>query len=186
MKKEISQMNKIENRERRRITMKYEGKFFIVGVILGCIFGFLWQGYFVGNGGIFQNSNYSLDMLRDESNQKLLSYIEGKWSSSIGDLIVSVDTDESKDFIVLEMIKHDKLERKYKIHQITNINGFMGVISLDICDVNRQCTEDDKIPIQFNKVFGKDKTITISYDSRLTYCIDSEDQCTRAFKRISY
>lgn len=172
-------------RERRKVTLKYEGKFFFFGAILGCILGILWQDFFVYH-YLFSDPKACIDISKIENsvNNKFVDYINGKWSSSIGDLIIQIDGEEHKNFIVIEDFDDRISNRKYEIQNISKINGILGVMNLNICLAGISCTNENTIPIQINKIFGRDKTIAISYDSRLTYCIDSEDKCTRAFKRI--
>lgn len=168
--------------EAKALKLKCEGKFFIFGVLIGSVLGFLWQSYYDLS---YVDHPITLDTLKNDANQRLLDYIEGKWSSSVGDLIINVDVDSKKDFLVVEMSKEKtEQQKKYKIVNITRVNGLLGIVNAEICNLDEPCNQETFIPIQFNKVFGKDKTIAISYDSRLTYCIESDDNCTRAFKRI--
>ena len=157
----------------------YDGKLFVIGVLIGCFFSYLWQSLLISNTDI----GFTIESIKQDSDVRLLSYIEGRWSSSIGDIIVELDPSEPKDFIVIELIHSNKEESKYKIKSIDKINGLLGIVRMKICNVN-DCDENDLIPIQFNKIFGIDKTIAISYDSRITECVDISDECTRAFKRI--
>lgn len=157
----------------------YEGKIFVIGVLIGCIFSYLWQGLLISKNDI----GLSIETIKQDSDVRLLSYIEGRWSSSIGDIIVQVDPSQTKDFIVIELIHNNKEESMYKIKNIEKINGLLGIVRMKICKIN-ECDENNLIPIQFNKIFGIDRTIAISYDSRITECIDVSDECTRAFKRI--
>lgn len=167
--------------EKKCFNVKYEGKIFLIGIILGCIFSFMWQSlYFYSNKQDFN----ALDMIREDANIRLIKYIQGEWSSSIGDLLVKVDLSDTKDFIILEVFNKNKIESKYKITSVPRVNGLLGILDIEVCRENLKCSENTIIPVQFNKVFGKDSTITISYDSRLTYCVESDDKCTRAFKRI--
>lgn len=171
--------------ERGKISFKYEGKFFFVGAILGCILGILWQDFYVYH-YLFSDPKACIDISKIEKavNSKFIDYINGKWSSSVGDLIIQINGEDHKNFIVIENLDGKKSNQKYEIQNISNINGILGVMNLNVCSSSVPCTKENFIPIQINKIFGKDKTIAISYDSRITYCIDSEDNCTRAFKRI--
>ncbi len=171
--------------ERRIPKLKYEGKIFIYGILLGSLFGVLWQDFFFHH-HFFKDDKSCVNVQKIEAtvNKEFISYVNGKWSSSVGDLVVKIDDAIDKSVIVIEDLDEVKSNAIYKIHKITNVNGIMGVMNMDICPTNRKCTKEDLIPLQINKIFGRDKTIAISYDSRLTYCIDSEDKCTRAFKRI--
>lgn len=174
-------------RERRRININYEGKFFFVGMVIGVLLFSFWDFIF-NHYSNFDDWKQSLKIeeFKQDSEERLLSYIEGEWISSIGDVIIKVNIEKKKNFIVIEIEKDNKTQRMYKINSIDKINGLFGIINLKICDINKECNEENSIPIQFNKVFGMDKTITISYDSRLTYCVDADDSCTRAFKRLKY
>lgn len=182
--KSIKKMQPKDRRtERRKMTLKYEGKFFVFGVLIGVFLLTAWNFIFHFYTDRKQDI-YKIDVVKQESEERLLNYIDGKWTSSIGDVIVDVNINKNKDFIILEIIKDHKVARKYKISSIDKVNGFFGIVKLSICDVKKQCNPEEIIPIQINKVFGMDRTITISYDSRLTYCVDLDDRCTRAFKRI--
>jgi hypothetical protein len=166
--------------ENKCISVKHEGKFFVIGVIIGCLFSYIWQGMYFNH----TIESFNIETIKEDTDIRLISYIEGRWSSSIGDVIVEIDPSEKKDFIVIELIEDKHTDNRYKITDIEKINGLMGIVKMNICKADTACTKDEIIPIQFNKIFGKDRTITISYDSRLTYCVDPSDECTRAFKRI--
>lgn len=173
-----------EKIDSRMITFKHEGKFFLIGAVLGCIIGILWQDIFVYR-YMFSDLKSCVNISKVESkvNSKFINYINGKWSSSIGDLIIQIDNQNNKNFIVVDD-KYNKISnRVYTIQKINEVNGILGVMNLDICQENTECNDTDIIPIQINKIFGREKTITISYDQRLTYCVESEEKCTRAFKR---
>lgn len=167
----------------RPLSLKYEGKFLVYGIIIGSILSMLWTYVFYPLD--YERLKYfPMQTVSKETEKQLLNYINGKWVSSIGDVIIKADIVKDKDFIILSIINDEKEERKYKIQNINKVNGFLGVVKLDICLEQTNCNQEDLIPIQFNKVFGIKKTIAISYDSRLTYCIEDDDNCTRAFKRV--
>lgn len=179
----MNQLNKII--ERRHISMKYEGKFFLTGVLVGILIFSFWDFIFNHHNNFNEYiQSLKIEEFRQDSEERLLNYIEGGWTSSIGDVLIKVNIENKKDFLILEL--DNKIEKKYKIKSINKIDGLFGIIDLQICDDNKECNEENAIPIKFNKVFGMDKTITISYDSRLTYCVDADDICTRAFKRFNY
>lgn len=173
--------------EPKIITFKNEGRFFFIGAVLGCILGILWQDIFVYR-YLFSDLKSCVDISKIESNVngKFIDYINGKWSSSIGDLIIQIDNQNNKNFIVVEDDYNKVSNRVYTIQKINKVNGILGVMNLDICQENIECDDTNIIPIQINKIFGREKTIAISYDQRLTYCVDSEEKCTRAFKRLKY
>lgn len=175
--------NKIE---RRNIKMKYEGKYFLIGAIFGGICFLLWDFVFSHYGYITDLKEYSkLEEFKQDSEEKLLSYINGQWISSVGDVVIKMNIDKSKDFIIVEIEKEKRFERSFKIHQIQKVNGLLGIVNFDICEKLKSCNKEQLIPIQINKIFGLDRTISLSYDSRLTYCVDADDTCTRAFKRVN-
>lgn len=171
------------SKERRKMEFNHEGRFFLFGVIFGTIFLFFWN--------YFLNKNYSnffikdelvVEQLKVESNQLLLSYIDGKWISSVNDLIVTIDIDDKKEFLVVETVVGEK--RNYKIMQIDKINGILGIVKLEVCNMKSDCVSSvNHIPIQLNKIFGIDKAISITYDSRLSFCSEPDDVCVRGFKR---
>lgn len=165
--------------------MKYEGRYFGFGVLIGVLLFVFWDFVFnhYSNFQDWKNS-IRIEEFRQDSEERLLNYIDGEWISSIGDVIVKVNIDKTQDFMVIEIEKESKTEKIYKIKEINKVNGLFGIVNLRICDMAKECDDINAIPIQFNKVFGMDKTITISYDSRLTYCVDTDDSCTRAFKRL--
>ena len=174
-------------KECRKPKIKYEGKILIIGVFLGAILGILWQDLFY-HYHFFSDLKSCVDVNKIETivNREFVSYINGTWSSSTGDVIITINHNEnSKNFIIIENNNLENTTKTtYVIYKINDINGIMGVMNLDICYDGKMCNDETKIPIQINKIFGREKTIAISYDSRLTYCIDSDDQCTRAFKRL--
>jgi hypothetical protein len=162
-------------------------KLFSIGVILGCFGGIIWQELLSPlhiTPGMTSLEEYSV--LKSDTDERLLKYIEGRWRSSIGDLLINInDSEINGSFIVIENIatKPTK-EEKYKIVEVTKVDGFFGLVSLKICNINSNCNNEDKLPIQINKVFGIDKTIAITYDTRLSYCLPVDNHCTRAFKLI--
>lgn len=167
--------------------LKQKIKIFSVGIVLGCIFGLIWQEI-LSPIEIFphkMNRNEELDILQSETNEKLLKYIEGRWTSSIGDLIVNInDSDINGSFLVIENTSlNPRKEEKFKVVNITKVDGLFGIVKLSLCSMNGSCTIEDQIPIQINKVFGISKTITMTYDTRFSFCI-SDLMCTRAFKEV--
>ena len=160
-------------------------KVFTLGIIIGCISGLIWQEL-LSPIEIFphnMNRNEELDVLQSETNEKLLKYIEGKWSSSIGDLIVNInDSDVDGSFLVIENTSvNPKRQETFKIVSIGKVDGLFGIVKLNVCNLKSSCTIDYQIPIQINKVFGIAKTLTMTYDTRFAHCI-SDKSCTRAFK----
>ena len=153
----------------------------IAGIILGFSSFVCWD-YLLKNN--INNEDKQIQELRTESQEMLLHYIEGKWNSSIGDVQIEFDISKDKDFIVSEYEQGKQTVKKlYLISEMIKVNGLSGVVQFNICPKNSQCTPPDIIQIQINKLFGLRHTIAISYDSRLTYCVDPEKLCTRAFKR---
>lgn len=173
----------VDKETKPSISLRYEGKFLAYGILTGCLLFMLWSYLFfpIVNNYIERKK---LENFASIAEIQLLEYINGKWTSSIGDVIVVVDVDKNRDFIILSILNNEEEEIKYKIKRIAKVNGLMGIVKLDICKENSSCDDKFIIPIQFNKMFGLDRTIAITYDSRLTYCIESDDKCTRAFKRI--
>ena len=157
----------------------------LLGVFVGAIGFGVWDYIFSEKASLYETiQNQQIEELKLDTQGRLLYYIEGKWSSSIGDVQIELDIDKSKDFIVVELEKGQVKEKKqYKVVKVVKISGIFGIVNFDICELNDEC-RTGQIPIQINKLFGVNDTITISYDSRLTYCIDPKEQCTRAFKRI--
>lgn len=176
MKSEISQTCQ---------TLRQRLKIFIFGLVVGCIGGLIWQEL-LSPIEIFPHNmhrNEELDILQSETNEKLLKYIEGKWSSSIGDLIVNInDSDIDGSFLVIENTAvNPKRQETFKIVSIGKVDGLFGIVKLNLCNLKSTCMIDDQIPIQINKVFGVSKTITMTYDVRFAHCI-RDKSCTRAFK----
>lgn len=170
-------------------SLKQRLKFFSLGIILGCISGLIWQEI-LSPINIFPHNmvrNEELDLLQSETNEKLLKYIEGKWTSSIGDLIVNVnDSDIDGSFVVIEttLIKPKKQET-FKVISIDKVDGLFGIVRLSLCSFDKPCVGDNKIQIQINKIFGVEKTIAMSYDLRFSYCVTETHTCTRAFKEVN-
>jgi len=169
------------------LNLRIKVVFFCVGILIGAFGSLFWQeilspANIVGRHAITEDE---LNLLQSETREKLLRYVEGKWRSSIGDLIVNIhDTDINGSFVVIEntSIKPKKIE-KFKVISIDKVDGLFGIIKLTLCSETTECNDNTKIPIQINKVFGIQNTITISYDSRFSYCINEID-CTRAFKEV--
>ena len=162
--------------------------FFCIGIFIGSLGSLAWQELlypinFVGDHLITKDD---LKILKYETDEKLLKYIEGKWRSPVGDLIVNInDSDVNGSFVVMEnvSIKPKRIE-KYKVTSIDKVDGIFGIVKLSICsELTYPCDEDRKISIQINKIFGIKDTISITYDHRFSHCIE-EDQCTRAFKQL--
>lgn len=164
--------------------MKKEWKIFFIGSFIGAL-SFLFWDYIFNNPSIKDLKEYNkIEELKQDSEERLLNYIDGEWISSIGDVVIKINIDKTKDFIVVEVIKDKKLEKNFRISSIDKVNGLFGIVNLSICDTSKSCDQLNSIRVQFNKVFGMDRTIAVSYDSRLTYCIEADDVCTRAFKRV--
>ena len=169
------------------LTLRIKILFFCIGILIGTLGSLFWQellspANIIGRLAITEEE---LQLLQSETREKLLRYVEGKWRSSIGDLIVDVhDTDINGSFVVIEntTIKPKKTE-KFKVVSIDNVDGLFGIITLTLCSETAECNEETKIQIQINKIFGIQNTITISYDKRFSYCINEVD-CTRAFKEV--
>lgn len=160
---------------------------FCFGIIIGYIGNAFWENALFSLNKIQHNifHNQDLEILQSETNEKLLKYIEGKWRSSIGDLIVNVDdTNINGSFVVIEnLFSKPTRQEKFKVVSIKKVDGLFGIVELTLCSVNTKCEEKDLIPIQINKVFGINKTITMTYNSNFSYCL-TETDCTRAFKEV--
>jgi hypothetical protein len=169
------------------LSLRQKLKTFSLGIILGCVGGLIWQEL-LSPIEIFphnMNRNEELSILQAETNEKLLKYIEGRWTSSIGDLIVNInDSDIDGSFLVIEnTVVNPKKQETFKVLSIDKVDGLFGIVKLTLCSINSSCTIDSQIPIQINKVFGLSKTLTMSYDTRFSYCIDRL-VCTRAFREL--
>jgi hypothetical protein len=170
-----------------KVSLKDQLKLFCTGILVGCISGILWQEllspiHITPNMTVTEEYN----ILKSDAEDRLLKYIEGRWQSSIGDVVINIsDGAVSGNFIVIENIyPNPKKEEKYKITNIVKVDGLLGLVALEVCNVNTNCTLEDRLLVQVNKVFGIDKTITLTYDTRLTYCVPIDNHCTRAFKEI--
>lgn len=160
---------------------------FCVGIIIGSIGSFLWQELFTSQAILERHvvTNEQLALLKSETGEKLLKYIEGKWRSSIGDLIVNID-DSNIDgsFVVIENLTTKPTRQEiFKVVSIEKVDGLFGIVNLTLCSVNSSCKNHHYIPIQINKIFGLQKTITMSYDERFSYCLKGTE-CTRAFEEV--
>jgi len=181
------QSNNNNNSSSACYMLRQKIKCFSFGIILGCIGGLLWQEI-LSPIEIFPHvmrRNEELDVLQSETNQKLLKYIEGRWTSSIGDLIVNInDSDVNGSFLVIENTTiNPKKQETFKVVSINKVDGLFGIVELNLCSINIACTIDNQIPIQINKIFGISNTISMTYDKRFSFCL-SETNCTRAFKEI--
>jgi hypothetical protein len=162
-------------------------KIFSIGIIVGCLGGLIWQELLAPleiTPGMDRGSE--IQLFKEDTNEKLLEYIEGKWSSSIGDLVIDLgDSKVNGSFTVIENAdEQNKVTKKFKIFNIESVDGFFGIVKLNICNIDSLCTQENILPIQINKVFGVSNTIAMSFDRRLTFCINLDEWCTRAFKRI--
>lgn len=169
------------------INFKDQLKLFAIGAILGCVGGMVWQELL----SPIQitprmTSSEEIIVLKSDAEDRLLKYIEGRWQSSIGDVIISIsDGAVDGNFIIIENVyPNPKKEEKYKVVSITKVDGFLGLVRLEVCNVNTNCNIEDKVNVQVNKIFGIDKTISLTYDPRLAHCIAVDNHCTRAFKQI--
>ncbi len=162
--------------------------FFCIGIFIGAFGSLMWQELLSPTNFVDDHiiTKEGLNTLRSETDEKLLKYIEGKWRSSIGDLIVNInDSDINGSFVVIENITtKPKRQELYKVIEIEQVDGLFGIVKLSICsELSPICDEDNIIKIQINKIFGLKDTISISYDKRFSHCIE-ETQCIRAFKQI--
>ena len=161
--------------------------FFSVGIIFGLIGGILWQEIFspIRLTPDLDRSE-EIKMFQHESREKLLKYIEGKWTSSIGDLIVNIEDSElNGSFIVLEStLQNPNRKEHFKVVSIDTVDGLLGLVILSVCNIETKCKREDILTVQLNKVFGIEKTITMSYEKGLSYCLADHKICTRAFKEI--
>lgn len=179
---------KLPSSNERCFDLKRKIATFCLGIFIGSLGNLMWQellapANFVGDHVITRED---LEILRSETDDKLLKYIEGKWRSPIGDLIVNInDSDIDGSFVVIENISiKPKRQEKYKVVNIEKVDGIFGIVKLSICsELTFPCDEQKSIKIQLNKIFGIKDTISISYDKRFSHCIE-KTQCTRAFKQI--
>lgn len=179
-------MNTIDSKQNCFI-LKKSIAFFCIGIIIGGIGSLGWQELL--NPDIFSDVHVitkdGLKILKSETDEKLLKYIEGKWRSPVGDLIVNInDSDINGSFVVMENIaSRTKRQEKYKVISLDKVDGIFGIVKLSICSESSECTEENVIKIQINKIFGIKDTISITYDRRFSHCIEEPD-CTRAFKQL--
>lgn len=169
--------------------LKRKIAFFCIGIFIGAFGSLMWQELL--NPENFLNTHIitkeDLKVLKTETDEKLLKYIEGKWRSPVGDLIVNInDSDINGSFVVIEDIAtKTKRQEKYKVVSIDKVDGIFGIVRLSICsELSVSCSNEDIISIQINKIFGIKDTISITYDKRFSHCIE-EPQCTRAFKQLN-
>jgi hypothetical protein len=182
-----------QNFSKKTCLVKTQVIFLIIGILIG-FFGILGWNYILPKHLILDastSSNYlyhdiDLEMVRNETNDRLVKYIEGKWRSSAGDILIWIkNADEQGDILVMELkTPESKKEIHFKIIDFVKIDGFFGIIKLNICEINSNCSINDIVPIQINRVFNVDKTIVISYPSTWTGCIeeDADGICSRSFK----
>lgn len=162
-------------------------KLFSVGVLVGCILVMVWFKLLVPIED--ENQSYKLnkeiELLKDDSKEKLIEYMKGKWLSSRGDLQIDLKSCDKYGTIVSidKTIENSPVIKQFKIVSIDSVDGFLGIIRLNVCEIkNNSCDINNPIKLQVNKIFGIENTIAISYDKNVTFCINSE-LCTRAFKR---
>lgn len=167
--------------------------FLIVGILFG-FFGIMGWQYLLPTHLNFANysgtlyQDIDINKIKEETSERLIKYVEGKWVSSIGDLIILIkNADENGEIHAMEVeisSKSMKKEGKYKILKFAEIDGFFGILKLDICKIGDVCSGENIVPIQINRVFGIDKTIVISYPSKFSGCLEEESDgtCSRSFK----
>lgn len=167
---------------------KFGLKLFSFGIVIGCLGGLFWQEMFDPlNITPSMDREQEISLLQTESQEKLLKYVEGRWSSSIGDLVIEIsDSSVSGGFVVIENIpQKPKRKEKFKVTGIVAVDSYFGIVKLNLCKEQNICSPDQIIQIQINKVFGIENTITISFDKRIAFCIQEEEVlCTRSFKLI--
>lgn len=168
---------------------KYENKFYLLGVFTGMFLGFVLNLIVqVFDFEIFNKTQdyYNSFLLRKETGKHLLNFIEGKWSSAVGDVNLTIDINKTQDFIIMEIFDENQVKRKFKIVNIVSVDGLLGIVKMEICEVKRECLSyHEIIPIRINKIFGAKDTMTIVYDSRVSLCMERDDECIRAFKKTS-
>jgi hypothetical protein len=169
------------------LKLKSKMWYFLVGLIFGCLGGLIWQELLAPltlNPHV--HTTQQIKMLQNEYDERLLEYIEGKWQSSIGDLFIEVKNSEvNGNFLVMENLAiKPRRQETFKIVSVDKLDGLFGIVALTLCSTDSKCFEKDLIPVQINKVFGISKTITMSYDTRFSYCILIDNKCTRSFKEI--
>lgn len=161
---------------------------FCFGIVIGSLGSLLWQELLLPENFMRNHiiTKEDIQTLRYETDEKLLKYIEGKWRSPIGDLIVNInDSDINGSFVVMESV-HTKPKRqeRYRVVSLEKVDGLFGIVKLSVCSERIiNCNDDENIKIQINKIFGMKDTISISYDDRFSFCLEQTD-CTRAFKHI--
>lgn len=167
---------------------KYENRFYLLGIMTGFIVSSMFHaGLYLYDSSVLsveKISTYNLSLSTQiDTNKKLLGYVEGKWVSSVNDMYISININKTKDIIILELV-NEKTEKLFKIVNIVKVDGMLGYIALDICEISNNCEKNELISIQINKIFGLQDTITMTYDSRMAICMEQEDICIRAFKRV--
>lgn len=166
---------------------QYENRFYLLGIVTGFFISIVLHfGIY-----LYDISAFSVDKITNhqqsisfqlDTNNRLLKYVEGKWVSSIEDMYVRINISKTKDINILEFV-NNKTEKLFKIVNVVNVDGMLGYINLEICELKSSCATNELIPIQINKIFGLQDTISMSYDSRIAVCLENENLCIRAFKR---
>jgi hypothetical protein len=156
--------------------MKNNMLYFILGILMGSIITYL-ICTIKSNSQLSYNAN--IETLRNDTNQRLIDYIDGRWISAIGDVVVNISLNtDLKDITVTS----SKIEKTYKITNIEYVDGFFGYTKLIVCDV--KCDKNNSHTLQINKIFGVDNTIVITYDHQMADCIEPKNFCSRAFKLV--
>lgn len=174
-------MSNIERRiERRSWNLCYEGKVFLIGAVTGALLLTVWNYiYKVQHLSFGLSEDTLISQLKVDSDHMLVNYIDGRWESSIKDLVLTIEIDSRTGTILVEAV--GDLPRRFKIVKINDVNGVLGILTLDLC---LEGHEDDIISIQINKVFGVDKAITVTYDGKFAKCSEAgEDKCVKGFRR---
>lgn len=177
-------MSNIDKKQDRRWDLCYEGKVFVIGAITGAVLLSGWNYIYEREryGNLKLSDDAIISQLKVDSDHMLINYVDGRWESSLKDLILNIHIDSKLGTITVEM--NDEQPRHFNIVKIKDVNGVFGVLTLDLCLVGQECTDDEYTSIQINKVFGVDKAITVTYDPKFAKCAEkTEDKCVKGFRR---
>ena len=149
--------------------------FFCLGMLFGAIFT-----YFASNFATEYVYGSDVNIVKNHTNEQLIKYIEGKWTSAAGEVTININPKENIGSMKI-FEKKTELVKEFNILHIDYLDGFFGYTKLIICKHN-ECK--DQYTVQINKIFGINNVIVITYPPEISECIVIDGMCSRTFKQI--
>lgn len=149
--------------------------FFCLGMLFGAIFT-----YFASNFATEYVYSSDVNVVKNHTNEQLIKYIEGKWTSAAGEVIININPKENVGTMKI-FEKNEGSVKEFNILHIDYLDGFFGYTKFIICE-HDNC--QNRYTVQINKIFGINNVIVITYPPEVSKCIVIDGVCSRTFKQI--